>query len=648
MTPRDIDRVFGRSRLRMRTGDHVEVFREAAAPGERRCYTKRFLATPDGDLREWTEREWRILARMVGHGIGCVPEVVQFDRGSGGQPPLVTTFDAGVTVDHWATLLPVQRDGCTLAHVFQDCAHWWALAHHLLRALDEVHGLGVIHLDLKADNVCIPLEPADFRPDQPAQVLRPLFARLALIDFAFSLVAGEDLGSPLPIGWQQEFDYQSPRLLGALRAGASGELQPTRELDWRCDMYSLAALLDRYLPRLESQGGCLEGAGWTQERHAEARALIVRIRDSHAQETAQARPHAALCARTEALLREADLAESLARGWGLADPVSEASIPHVATPVTRLAPRPAAGPREEAQAAAPASGAGRQIAHTLRRVRAHRRFGAGAVIAALLATAVVLGPWAWEKVRPSRGGSGTVARAQSTAHAKYEARGRQILSSALPRAAVAAEKEVAWVLFLAGAANSRKEDDEVARAASRIPASPDLLGSGTDHATAEKLHEQARKSLAAGRDAREPLPLQLRAFGADPNDAQVAGQLALIHTRLAAPSAETSRQLAMYSLARGRWAWQASSAEGWVTLAIASALARREQDAMHALFVMAALAKDGDEACRMAIDAWRRHGDRMKGPAAALLHRVRGRSSGAVPKNCKTVGAGADRVPKQD
>ena len=109
MIPADIDRVFGRSRLKMVTGEHVEVFREESQPGERRRYTKRFLATPAGDFRQWTEREWRILARLVGHGIGPVPDVVQFDRGAVGRPALVQTYDAGVTVDHWATLLPVRR-----------------------------------------------------------------------------------------------------------------------------------------------------------------------------------------------------------------------------------------------------------------------------------------------------------------------------------------------------------------------------------------------------------------------------------------------------------------------------------------------------------------------------------------------------------
>jgi len=42
MTPEQIDRVFGRGRLKMVTGEHVEVYREAVGPGERRRYTKRF------------------------------------------------------------------------------------------------------------------------------------------------------------------------------------------------------------------------------------------------------------------------------------------------------------------------------------------------------------------------------------------------------------------------------------------------------------------------------------------------------------------------------------------------------------------------------------------------------------------------------
>ena len=109
------------------------------ASGERRRYTKRFLATDDGDYGPWTEREWRILARLIGHGIRCVPDVVQFDGGALAGMRLVQTYDAGVTVDQWATLLPVARNGAVRRHIFEDCAHWWALAHHCLAALNEIH-----------------------------------------------------------------------------------------------------------------------------------------------------------------------------------------------------------------------------------------------------------------------------------------------------------------------------------------------------------------------------------------------------------------------------------------------------------------------------------------------------------------------------
>ncbi len=336
MSPADIDRVFGRARLKMVTGQHVEVYREEALPGERRRYTKRFLSTMDGDFREWTEREWRILARLVGHGVACVPDVVQFDRGAGGGTALVQTYDAGITVDQWATLLPVQRDGRVLAHVFADRAHWWALAHHSLIALEAIHRLEVIHLDIKADNVCIPFGPPHFRPEAPGAKLQPLFDRLAMIDFAFSLVAGEALTTPLPIGRQQDYPYQSPRLLAALEAGRHGDLGPTRQLDWRCDLYSVAAMLARYLPATASPQPA-DAADWTSVGLAAARTLIERIRHFHDLEPGATRPHAELIALCAEALADADMAASLDDEWTLASGNSSAAAASP-TPVTRIAP----------------------------------------------------------------------------------------------------------------------------------------------------------------------------------------------------------------------------------------------------------------------------------------------------------------------
>ena len=335
MTPEQVDRVFGCGRLQMATGEHVEVFREAVAPGERRRYTKRFLATPDGDFGPWTEREWRILARLIGHGIRCVPDVVQFDGGAMGGPRIVQTYDAGVTVDQWATLIPVARDAAVHRHIFEDCAHWWALAHHCLAAFNEIHALGLVHLDIKADNICIPYGPADFDPDSSGPRIYPTFARLALIDFAFSLVSRESLATPLPIGWQKDYDYQSPRLLKALEAGRNGDLEPTKELDWRCDFYSLAAMLKRYLPadgRAHAEG---DETGWTSRRYDDARSLIFRLRDSHDHDLPHWRPHPQLIDFTGARLDERDLAASLDRGWMLARDAIAAGI---ATPITPITP----------------------------------------------------------------------------------------------------------------------------------------------------------------------------------------------------------------------------------------------------------------------------------------------------------------------
>jgi hypothetical protein len=370
MTPADIDRVFGRGRVRMVTGEHVEVFREASRPGERRRYTKRFLATAAGDFREWTEREWRILARLVGHGVRAVPQVVQFDRGAADRAALVQTYDAGVTVDHWATLLPLERDGIRLRNVFEDCAHWWALARHCLVALDAIHALQLVHLDLKADNVCVPIAPADFDPLAAERSLRPRFDELALIDFAFSLVSGEPLESALPIARQAEYEYQSPRLLRALDAGRCGNLAPTRELDWRCDLFSLAAMLWRYLPELEDA----TYGGWTRARHAKARALTRRLVEAHDNELPAERPHAELIAFADDALAQPELAESLQRGFDLVvdsdvsrvmspTPVTRIAAPVIkraateATPVAATSPTPATVPPAIDPARATASGA---------------------------------------------------------------------------------------------------------------------------------------------------------------------------------------------------------------------------------------------------------------------------------------------------
>ena len=379
MNPADLDRVFGRGRLKMVTGAHVEVYREEALPGERRRYTKRFLVTPAGDFRHWTEREWHILARLVGHRISAVPEIVQFDRGGADRPAIVQTYDAGITVDHWATLLPMARNGAVLPHVFADCAHWWALARHCLIALDAIHELQLVHLDLKADNVCIPTAPTDFDPHAPDAVLYPLFDQLTLIDFAFSLVSGENLVSALPIARQLDYEYQSPRLLHALEEGRRGNLAATWQLDWRCDFFSLAAMLRRYLPATGL------AATWTAERYAQARALVQCLLDIHDAECPAQRPHRALIESTSHATSDPELIASLQHGWRLA--VGDVAVGRdCPTPVTRIAPLIEANVQDHGFMAAAGSA---ERAGVVMRPRRFARAGRVALIAGLAAAAAV-------------------------------------------------------------------------------------------------------------------------------------------------------------------------------------------------------------------------------------------------------------------
>lgn len=609
MSPEDIERVFGRDRLRMTTGRHVEVFRERADPGDRRCYTKRFLSTNDGDYREWTEREWRILARMVGHGIRCVPEVVQFDRGVGGATPLVKTYDAGVTVDHWAVLLPVQRSGAAVRCIFDDCAHWWALA--------DIHALQLIHLDIKADNVCIPIGPPGFAPTPPGQRLHPEFEQLALIDFAFSLVSGEQLKTPLPIARQTEYNYQSPRLLHALEAGRQGDLRPTRELDWRCDLFSLAAMLERYLPRAERMREAALPSGWTQAYFASAQALLCAIRKSHDAEATETRPHRDLIERSGAPLRNHDLIESIERGWTLGQDVTAAATPTRPTPVTRLAP-----PIDPIQNNAAQASPGPSRPTQRRRLR---WLVAAGLAAAVLLTAIYVVLWG----NPAPGPA--VARRQPV---EFTARANDILAKALPGAAAQAEKEIAWVMFVAANAGSVAEDADISDAAARIKAPPPLLTGQVGSEDARRLNESARDALLTRRNVSEAFRLQLRAFGANPQDPETAGNLASLYLMLNPPQAETSRQLAIYAVALRHSRSRTARSEDWATLAVSSALSRREPDAVNALFVMAALSKDLDASCRLARSMVTAHGARMRAPVEAMMNRVRSRSNGATPPSC--------------
>jgi hypothetical protein len=152
---------------------------------------------------------------------------------------------------------------------------------------------------------------------------------------------------------------------------------------------------------------------------------------------------------------------------------------------------------------------------------------------------------------------------------------------------------------------------------------------------ARRLDAAAQAAFWHRGDVAEAVRLQTRAFGANPLDAEAAGNLAFLLLKQPPVQAETARQLALHALTtrdardprdlRGR-------AEDWTTLAVASALAGRERDARNALFVALALAPDLGRHCRIVLSAHARHGEALRAPVEAMLMRVhRAGASGTAP-----------------
>ncbi|MES2940345.1 MAG: ABC transporter substrate-binding protein [Pseudomonadota bacterium] len=341
-----LDKMFGRTRRRIDTGPHVEVWREVENTGER-YFRKHFKKPDDGaqdDLSFWTVREFSLASSLWRRTTSVHTQRVKSlaNELAGGQE--LQTFDAGPTLEQWLDL-PVVGAAGVLPNVFHDCAHWLALAHAVLQALHDVHSVGFFHLDIKADNLCIPVQPG-FRVGGDAP-LHADVASLKLIDYAFSVWERE---LPLPreralgMAVSDEEPYQSRQLRAAIHAGYGG----IAGLDWRADLYGLGWTLGTILPAVLAHP---RATGWTPERRAQAQALVDRLvgYDLQWDRPAPPQPHRDLIAVLARTLGEPDLQSSLrAPGWRIARE-------HVEAGRGRQVPRTVPAPSLRAAGAPPAA-----------------------------------------------------------------------------------------------------------------------------------------------------------------------------------------------------------------------------------------------------------------------------------------------------
>ena len=207
----------------------------------------------------------------------------------------------------------------------------------------------------------------------------------------------------------------------------------------------------------------------------------------------------------------------------------------------------------------------------------------------------------------------------------FEAVAAEWMGNSVPRIAQTAERQLAPVLGAAARSTAelrrRGELRAAAQAArSSSPPTPDV----TVHANeARSLNEAALVAYWRDNSVADALRLQTQAFGADPLDPEIVGNLALLRLKEKPPQPEAARQLALHALTLKDDRFPTGRIEDWTTLAIANALTGREKDARNTWFVSMALATDLQRQCNAAVRAQATYGERLRPSVQAMLQRAR-------------------------
>jgi hypothetical protein len=206
----------------------------------------------------------------------------------------------------------------------------------------------------------------------------------------------------------------------------------------------------------------------------------------------------------------------------------------------------------------------------------------------------------------------------------FASEGRRALREAVPRIATEAQSEVARVLWVAANATDSAQDRAIVDAAQSMRIADRAVGFAQKIAPAEarRLNAEASDAYWTRRNNAETFDLQLKAFGANPYDAEVAGNFALMHLKVSRPQPEVARQLALIAIAYRGARSRTGRFEDWTTFAIASALTGRSADARNAFFVTIALSPNTERTCRSALTALSNYGERLREPVEAMLYRI--------------------------
>jgi hypothetical protein len=210
---------------------HVWVGREAIEDGGYQ-YVKRWKKQGMPWAEYWPVREHSLLVRLAEGDIRHVVEVIGIDA----RLNEVRTRDAGISLDRLDRYVQVKGGHTPHPHPFFDIAELLKLMRWSLVALEEIHGVGLVHCDLGAGNICLPLVNTGDGWNHLD------YSRLMLIDFAFSLHRDLPLKYPLPLDTTAPELFYLPPFFRAAVAQDQRESRPTngqRVATPGIDLYSL-------------------------------------------------------------------------------------------------------------------------------------------------------------------------------------------------------------------------------------------------------------------------------------------------------------------------------------------------------------------------------------------------------------------------
>ena len=95
----------------------------------------------------------------------------------------IKTKDAGISLAHWLRMTPrLASDDTSIKHPLAHVQSFLQFANYSLLALKEIHHAGVIHAQLRPDNICIPYQPHPYTFDTPLYLN---FNKICLKEFRF-------------------------------------------------------------------------------------------------------------------------------------------------------------------------------------------------------------------------------------------------------------------------------------------------------------------------------------------------------------------------------------------------------------------------------------------------------------------------------